>query len=354
MKLICSVKTDEDFYDVLRKSDEIKGTSKDSYIYSMKRITKITGKTLCESLRTPKETYAQLVANVKSRSTLNTTVSSVLAVLKHTGEKHKNKGLFEAWYEVCLPLFQEIKKVRLSNEPTDRQKDVELSWDEIGKMYEKLKRDEYGSKAHLRLSFYYLLKPRRQADYHRIRVLTKKNDKVDEGSKDTLIDLRVKEPYIEVREYKTSKWHKIWRKTLKPEHAELIRWSVENSPRLYLFEKKNGEPYDVPNSYTKDTNRILYKVWKKAVTVNSLRHAYSTHRNNDRNLSLGDRLEDAKDMGQSLETHLAYVLRNSKTEKKEKKDEKEKKEKNETPKAGPKFIVKKRGRTYVCTEIRWL
>lgn len=339
MKLICSAKTDEDFYKVLNETNNIKAGTKESYIYSLKRITKITGKSLCESIRDPKETYAKLAANLKG-STLNTTVSSVLGVLKHTGEKHKNKRLFDVWYEVCLPLFQEVKKARLSNEPTERQKEAEVSWEEVGKMFNKLKRERYGSKAHLRLSFYYLFKPRRQMDYHRIRLLKGKDEDLPTDSKDSFIDLRVKEPYIEEREYKTSKWHKAWKKILLPEHVELIRWSLEKSPRSYMFEKKDGKPYSVANSYTKATIRILKRIWKKPVTVNSLRHAYSTHRNNDRTLTLGERLEDAKDMGQSLETHLAYVLQNAK------------KEKKNVTKPGSKFIMKKKGKTFVCTEVR--
>lgn len=334
MKLICSQKTDEEFYKVLNETDGIKTGTKEAYIYSLKRITKITDKSLCDSLRTPKETYKKLAATLQ-RSTLNTTVSSVLAVLKHTGEKHKNKKLFDVWYEVCLPLFQEVKRVRLSNEPTERQKETQVTWEEVGEMYEKLKKEEYGSKAHLRLSFYYLLKPRRQADYHRIRVLTRKED-VETDSMDSLIDLRVKEPFIEVREYKTSKWHKVWKKTLNPEHVALIKWNIEKTPRTYMFEMRDGSAYSAPNSYTRDTNRILNKIWNKPVTVNSLRHSYSTHRNNDRSLSLGDRLEDAKDMGQSLGTHLAYVLRTAKDGKK--------------PSA--KFIMKKKGKTFVCTEVK--
>lgn len=336
MKSICGHKTDDDFYNMFRKVEEIKPATKDSYIYSLKRITKLTGKSLCDSILEPKKTYSVLAKGITSKPTLQTTIASVLAVLKYTGEKVKNVKLYDKWYNVCAPLLEEQRKARVSNEPTERQRKVFVTWEEVIDMYEKLSIKQYASDEHMLIAFYYMLKPRRQMDYHRVKVIDKQGDK-PEGLH-TYIDLTAKEPCIVVSLYKTAGSHKTWKRPLTAEHVAIIKKSLKDTPREYLFTKRNGEPYDKPNSYTKRSNRMLNKMFGKAVTVNTLRHSYSTHRFEDKDLSLLDRIEDAKDMGHSLETHLAYVLKMSK----------KKKGKNDDAK----FVFKKKGKTFVCTEVR--
>lgn len=334
MKSICGYKTDQDFYDMFRKVDQIKDATKESYIYSLKRITRITNKSLCESILDPIKTFAILQEGISSKPSLLTTIAAVLAVLKYTGEKVKNESLYDKWYATCAPLLQDQMKSRTSNEPTKRQLDAMVTWDEVKEMYMKLGKEAYASEDHLLISFYYLLKPRRQEDYHRIKVIQKAGDKVE--GLDSYIDLTAKQPMIVVKKYKTSDSHKTWIKVLKPEHIKLIKASLKKTPREFLFIKDNGEPYTKANSFTQNSNRMLKKMFGKPVTVNTLRHSYSTFRDADRSLTLRDRLEDAKDMGHSLETHMAYVLKT--TSKPKKKDE-------------VKFILKKKGKTFVCTEV---
>jgi integrase len=344
MKSICGHKTDEDFYEMFQKVDEIKPATKDSYIYSLKRVTKITGKSLCESILHPKKTFSLLEKGIPSKSTLQTTIASVLAVLKYTGEKVNNRKLHEKWSEVCSPLLQERIKERASNEPTERQREVFVTWDEVEKMYAKLSKENYASDEHMLIAFYYMLRPRRQLDYHRIKVIQHEGDKVK--GLDTYVDLLAKKPFIAISRYKTAKSYKTWKWPLAQQHVDIIKESLRKTPREYLFTKANGEPYSIPNSYTKRSNRMLHKIFGKAVTVNILRHSFSTHRDADKSLTLWDRMEDAKAMGHSLETHLSYVLKMS--------EDKKEKEVTKNNKKDVQYIMKKKGRTYVCTEVRYL
>lgn len=335
MKSICGYKTDEDFYKVILSSKEIKDATQKSYVYSFKRITKITGTNLCESILNPKSTFVALQKGIDSKPTLKTTIGAVLAALKYTGEKVKNKKLFDNWYEIYFPLLQENEKQRLGNEPSKKQKDTMVRWEDVAKVHAALGKRKYASSEHLLLSFYYLLKPRRQEDYYRVRILQKKGDKAH--SDESFVDLISKTPYIIVKKYKTSDTYKPWTKVLDPKLVQILKDNLKASPRQYVFTQTDKEPFGNRNSYTKYSNRMLKKIFGKTVTVNSLRHAYSTFRNEDRDLTIGERKEDATDMGHSLETHMAYALHKTKTAKKI------------IPR---KFILKKNGKTFVCKELQ--
>ncbi len=305
-KNLCDYSSDDNFYEDILKSDVLRDSTKQTYVYMLKKIATLTKKPLCQSLLDVEITFDILEKSIKSRASLKTIVASVLAVLKWTGEKERNKTLFLKWYTCYSPLLQEIKDIRNNNKPTERQLENWLKWEEVMKAYEKLKKDDYGSDAHLLLAMYCLLKPRRQEDYFKVKLLRKRGDR--SNAEESFIDLISEKPFVLVKHFKTSSTYDQWKKELPEELVSIIKYNSKKHDKEYLFMTSKKEPYSNRNSFTKFSNRTFKDIFDKPVTVNTLRHAYSTFRNQDRNLTIGERMEDAKDMGHSLETHLSYAL----------------------------------------------
>lgn len=329
MKRICDYKSDEDIYQVIRETTDIKESTKKTHITSLKRVTTMTGKPLCESILNPSHTFKVLSEKIKTRSTLKPTITSILSVLKFTNEKKTNNELFQKWYNIYLPLAKEVVEKMDSNEPTERQEETMVSWKEVQDVYSEMGKKDYGSHEHLRLSFYVLLKPRRQMDYYRVRIVSSAAAvKTDES----FLVLN-KKPYIVIKHYKTVDAYDTWEKELDIKLVDILKANLKRLPRDYLFVQSDDKPFENINSYTRNTNRMLKTMFKgKAVTINTLRHAYSTFRHYDLTLSKEERKEDARDMGHSLSTHLSYSLHVS----------------NNKPDS---FTLEKNGKKYVCVEM---
>jgi integrase len=298
-KNICDYESDELFYDFILKTPKLRIATKQTYIFALKRITSITKKPLCISIESANVTFKKLREQITSKSSLKTTVATVLAVMKYTGEKTRNQSLFEKWYRIYKPLVEDAEKNRKANKPTDRQLDTMINWEDVVKVY---KGNTITNEQRLLLAMYCLVPPRRQQDYFAVN-LTKSKTSNDES----YIDL--KNGDMVIKHFKTVDKYNTWSTKLPKELITLITESLKERPREYLFVMNSGKSFSNRNSFTKYSNRILEKIFGKKVTVNCLRHAFSTWRNSDRTLTIGERMDDAAAMGHSLETHLSYALK---------------------------------------------
>lgn len=301
--------------------------SKETYIYSLKRAEKATNMTISDVINNPDDSAAKLKAAIDHAPSLKLTIASILAVLKHSGLKQKDKALFNKWYRHYMPLLKIANDNRVNNVPSKRQLTAGIDWEVVHQMHEKLKTTEYASDKHLLLAFYYLICPRRQEDYFEIFI--KKDIEQDDSAYGAVLDMTVARPVINVRTFKTAKTMQPWSKQLPKELVNILQANVEKRPRSFVFVQSNGEKFNNRNSFTQYSNRILKNIFSKTVTVNSLRHAYSTYRNHQ-SLTLKERKNDSYDMGHSLETHLSYAV--------------------DTPKKH--YIkIKKDNATYVCRKV---
>jgi hypothetical protein len=307
-KEICDYTSDEEFFKEILNAEEIKEATKETYVYMMKKVTGITGKPLCRSLINAKETFRVLNENVSNKSSLKTILASILAVLKWTGEKEVNKTLFMKWYAYYRPLSKDLLEKKNNNEASVRQAENWIPWPDVLSKLEHLKKTEYGSNRHLLLAMYCLFRPRRQEDYFKVKLLKSVGQRA--SPEESFVDFISKKPYIVVKHFKTATKYDQWRKEIPDDLAEIIRHNYKDTKKSYLFTSSSGEPFANRNSFTQYSNRILKGLFDpKKVTVNTLRHSFSTYRNADRDLTIGERMQDAKDMGHSLETHLSYALK---------------------------------------------
>jgi hypothetical protein len=344
-------------YDSIEKavaSGSIQRSTADSYGYSLRRIERACKCQIADVVAHPAKYFSAMEKAVDARATLKTSVAAVLAALKYSGLKASDPDLFHKWYKLYFPLFQEQRDSATSNQPSPRQQASMIAWTEAIAKFEELDKSDkrYASKEHLLLMFYTQLSPRRQEDYFRIRIV-RDGEEGGKPDKDASATLRLhaspdRGGTLTVTKYKTADAYKAWEKELDAPFVKAVLRSLQINDREYVFVDAAGKPFANRNSFTQNTNRTFSSLFGRKITVNSLRHAYSTYRNADRTLSLKDRMQDSRDMGHSLETHLSYALHVSSDAETQKKQRTPAKKTEAIP---DKILVRRNSRTYVCKKV---
>ena len=273
-----------------------------------------------EVVADPEATLAAIedgVANPRSRAAIARTA---LAVLKHTGLKEDaaHAGLVERWGVARERLVREADAPVHESEPV--RPDAVVAWDEVASNYSRLRRDAPRSQERLLAGFFALMPPRRQADYHRLRVVRSDADADAAGAASAAsadgcsgwVDLRRSPAELVVTAFKTVKAMGEHRKALPEELDAALRDSLAAHPRGWVFTppRSRSQPFKDIVSFTNWHNRLLGRWFSgRHITVNSLRHAFATRAMRDPTLAFGDRERIARDMGHSISRNIAYAYK---------------------------------------------
>lgn len=309
--------TDDDYLSMLASASDISPHTRDTYLYSLKRIQKIVvevkGKSVSigNILRHPGATLRSLQMKVDNRASLKTLVASVLALLKHANIKDckECEWVFVKWYDLYHPLAQEVKKEVEDAPAARRQLDGAVHWEDVIAARDALAESAYAGREHLLFSMYTYLPPRRQEDYWNVQIIYKRPYPHGYVELPAYLDMTVEPMRLVVNNYKTSHVYDEWRKNIDdPDLAAIIRASLQKEPRTHLFVRvTDSEPFNSVNAYQKYSNRILKKVMgMDGISVNSLRHSASRAIHLSPTMTLGDKREYARAMGHALDTSLAY------------------------------------------------
>lgn len=239
-------------------------------------------------------------------------VSAIGAIFRHTpGMIQKQSELYKKWMEIHAEVRQPINEKYQSNKPNERQEKAYVSFDDVEKIRNKLKK---GSNNRLLLSMYTMIPPVR-SDYDKIAIY-KNEEEVSNDINNYLI--WNKQPYIVLRKYKTSKTYKNIKIDIPNNLKKEIEESLNNKQRDFLFLQKNGKPYDKPNTFNKWANRTLKKIFNKDnFSLTTLRHVYITRRDLKLEEKSGlERNKIAKVMGHSVGTQQNYLWHTYEKEKK--------------------------------------
>lgn len=296
------------------ESASISATTIANYKNGIQRIKNILGPnkmpaTIEYILNNADTVYPILERNITQRSSLKTTIASVLGIMKHCNIKANNKEVFNQWYKKYDPLLKELDNQERSSIATERQAKGMVRWGDVIAIRDRLAKLEYASRDHLLLSMYTYLAPRRQEDYHHVFIITKRPYPNNMSTHPAYIDLTTNPPKLVVKAYKTAKAFNAWEKELTTEYKDLldiIKHSIRVNPREYLFTQANGEPYTQVISFTRFSNRVLKKYFNEHVSLNSLRHAAVKASVTDGDKSYDEQNEYAQDMGHSFDTHRKY------------------------------------------------
>ena len=241
--------------------------------------------------------------------------------LQTPGMKQKHPELYMKWDEIHKLVRQPINEKYQSNKPTARQEEAYVSFKELEKKRDSLKK---GSIGRLLLSMYTLIPPVR-SDYDKIAIYKSEKEVTDDIDNYLIWN---KNKYLVIRKYKTSKTYKDIKIDLPKKLVSEIRASLKDKPRDYLFIQKNGEPYDKPNTFNRWANRTLKKIFdKKNISLSTLRHIFITRRDLKLEEKSGlERKEISDVMGHSLATQQNYLWHTYVKEEEMKKDKKNKDE----------------------------
>lgn len=313
----CCLSNDE-YIAYVEEATDLSPNSVDTYVHAIERAQRIMAPVgtspskvaICSMLMKPEATYATLSKVIDSRESLKTVLTAFMTVINRSGIKEDCKAVFKKWYDYAAALQRKTMSELESNEPTERQRQSAVKWEQVEELYTLLEKTKYGSKEHVMLAMYVRLAMRRQEDYCRIYVYQTQSDKTPRDQHGAYIDLTESQPYIRIRTYKTAKAYDDFVEPLSDELIELIKYSLEKQPRNYLIAMEGGEPYrEDCKAYTRWVNATLKRLLKNPnVSLNSLRHARATW-SMANNFSVAEQKAEARRMGHSHEMHALYKKR---------------------------------------------
>lgn len=257
-------------------------------------------------------------------------ITAIVVALSTVKDQHLYKTIFK-FYSELLRQKSDIQDGVDKKVMTPAQKenwlawnDVETKWKTLKEEVDKFKGDRSISRKnfetlvdYLVLSLYFLVPPRRNADYLNMFVLLRdvKSDDLEPEIKNYL-DIQ-NEEFI-FNQYKTAKFYGQQKEKIPEELMNVIRIWLKFHPTLNgmtgkkarevkLFVNHEGVPQSLVNFITLRLN----KIFGRKVASTMLRHIYITHK-------FGDEFEEmsktAQAMGHSLSEQRDYAKRVEKTE----------------------------------------
>jgi len=260
-------------------------------------------------LRHPKETYNKIkVYEYKEgkkydTKSLKNLLTAILSYYK--GPDGLTPCDLQPYHLKYLKYFRELKEQVESfydkNQPTEKQKEGVLKWEDVLKKREELGEKEFGSKKHLLLSMYTYIPPLRQ-DFNEVKIVSRAPRK----SVGNYLVLGENVSKLVLNEYKSASHYGKFETELPKELVKIIRDSLKKNPRRYLFTDLEGKPYKEANSFTVFSNRALKEVFgNMCVSVSMLRHSYISSLDFN-NLTEGEKKEIAGSMAHSVSQQGRY------------------------------------------------
>ena len=240
-------------------------------------------KTLSNLITNPEESLNILkgVETIKQTSTnYHLYLSAVVCYTKNvlTGSKFmmgvKSGGLVSMadtcnrWRELLKENWVPIQDHYDSNEPTDKQKEMVVPFEELIEALGKLKK---GSPEHLLLAFYTKVPPIR-AEYFEMKLIMEGDKIPEEGNY-----IIMKEGKLVIHDFKANKTCPTIETIISDEVMVWVRRSLVNTPRKYLFvTPKESKPFE-RTAFSNWACRTLTRIFKKPMNLTVLRHIYITH-----------------------------------------------------------------------------
>ncbi len=299
----------EHYRKILNDDPDLSEKSKKLYQTMINKILKETKEEdLHKVIKNPKDYIPQLNRDAIPLSTRESMMGVILSIMSRTPLKQEMEEQHKIWYEVFKDINASRREIAGSNKPTEKQEKGLLNWKDVLKKRDKL---EVGSEEHLLLSLYTFIPPRRQMDYYKLRVYFDENCIPNKDHNHFhVFSKKYNSPYLCLVEYKTAKYYDIHFDTeIPPELIQTVISSFQKNPRLYMFLDKSGKPFKDPNRFQIYSNGILKKIFDNPnVSVNSLRHSFSSFLRTLKWLSVNEHKKLAQKMGHSMQKSLEYAF----------------------------------------------
>ena len=258
------------------ESSSLSVFTKRNYLQKGCVLLKLINKPLEYIIENPKPVIKKITDTYPIVGSRKTFYTFILAIFRYNPElKSKHKQEFELWSKEFTECDGAITDRYKENAPTKKQIEGYVKYEDIIKKRDSL---DDGSDDKLLLSLYTYIPPLR-ADFGKVYI---RGNGVGTGvgtgaaakkEENYISDLNGSKPELVLGKYKTAKSHKEFRKELPKELVSQIKKSLERKERDYLFTMRDGEPM-LKNTYTKWSNRIFAKLFKKPLTVSLIRHSF--------------------------------------------------------------------------------
>ena len=275
---------------------ELSQVSKRVYLERLRTMVKEFDTNVYWIITHPDEVLPWILKKSEVLSTQKSYIIAILAVFKHNdGLKAQLDKYYNTWFTKFSELDKAINDRYKTNEPSERQMNAYVKFDDIVKKRDSL---EDGTFEKLLLSFYTYIRPLR-ADFNLVRIYNSVDELPKNNEKENYIVFENKhEATLYLHEFKTQRSHNELKKELPAELIKQLQLSLTKKPREWLFIDKFGNPYKAANSYTRWANRTFQKLFNKPLTITMIRHSYISSL--DQNvLTTLEKEEIAKEMAHS-------------------------------------------------------
>jgi hypothetical protein len=281
-----------------------------TYNAAIKRLLSITKAVDVEDLiLNPKKFNDIIVDNVENTNSRITYYIAILAFMRTSNLKIEQKEIYNTWYTFMMKDRKERNKMEMNNQPTVKQEKTNYSWNNILEIRDKLPKD---SIEHIVLGIYTYIPSRRQKDYWKLKIYDKDDGDVNlDHNHIHLNSTKYNGPYMFLNDFKNvGKVGTFMNKEIPEELVSIIRLSLKENPRTFLFVNNKCETYSDIKTFTRFINCILKKIFNnKDMTVNALRHSHSTMVNEIPDITIGERMKYAYKMSHSVKKDLFYVFK---------------------------------------------
>jgi len=201
-----------------------------------------------------------------------------------------------SWRELLKENWVPIQEHYDSNEPTDKQKDMVVPFDDL---IEALGQLRIGSPEQLLLAFYTKVPPIR-GEYFEMKLIFEDDKIPEEGNY-----IVMKNGKLVVHDFKANKTCPPIETTISDEVMGWVRESLVNKTRKYLFvTPTENKPYG-RTQFSQWAGRTLSKIFNKPMNLTVLRHIYITHMIAIKT-PVSELKQLAKNMGHSRTTQRMY------------------------------------------------
>lgn len=201
-----------------------------------------------------------------------------------------------SWRELLKENWVPIQEHYDSNEPTDKQKDMVVPFDDL---IEALGQLRIGSPEQLLLAFYTKVAPIR-GEYFEMKLIFEDDKIPEEGNY-----IVMKNGKLVVHDFKANKTCPPIETTISDEVMGWVRESLVNKSRKYLFvTPTENKPYG-RTQFSQWAGRTLSKIFNKPMNLTVLRHIYITHMIAIKT-PVSELKQLAKNMGHSRTTQRMY------------------------------------------------
>jgi hypothetical protein len=275
---------------------ELSQVSKRVYLERLRTMVKEFDTNVYWIITHPDEVLPWILKKSEVLSTQKSYIIAILAVFKHNdGLKSQHDKYYNTWFTKFSELDKAINDRYKTNEPSERQLNAYVKFDDIVKKRDSL---DDGTFEKLLLSFYTYIRPLR-ADFNLVRIYNSLDELPKNNEKENYIVFENKHnATLYLHEFKTQRSHNELKKELPNELIKQLQLSLTKKPREWLFIDKFGNPYKAANSYTRWANRTFQKLFNKPLTITMIRHSYISSL--DQNvLTTREKEEIAKEMAHS-------------------------------------------------------